>query len=141
MATVLLLATLAGCSSGSGDEAVPTTTTSSPAPAWLRREISQQSQAAGGPRHGTGHVVPFTSRQAAVAAVSTDRVVNVEDPPVYVVVLRGRFTSDRGTITGQTPHAPQLTLVVPQKASGVTVLDSGIGPTTPFPPGAQPFTF
>ena len=80
---------------GAATDAVSTTTTSSPAPEWLRREVLRQSVSVVGLQHGDGWVAPFATLSEVVAAtVSDDRVQNVADPPVYVVVLRGDFVFD-----------------------------------------------
>jgi hypothetical protein len=70
-----------------------------------------------------------------------DEVVNVADPPVYVVILRGEFTSNRGAFNNRMPHGKQLTLVLPQAPRDVGVLDTGIGPVSPLPEVAQSFTY
>jgi hypothetical protein len=134
---VLALASVTACASG-GQDTAPTTTTSSPAPEWLRREVSEQSVAHGGPKHGTARLTKDPSRQHAVIKTSGDRVY--ADQPVYVVTIRGDFTSNRGFPGAPPPRGKQLTVLFAQKPDG-GVLDVGVGRESPPLDGSQRFPF
>jgi hypothetical protein len=137
---VIATVALGACASGDANETASTTTTSSPAPEWLRREVSQLSRISDGPAHGTGWVKEFATRSEALAAVDQDHVQNVAEPSVYLVVLRGGFVSKRGFPDASPPRGEQLTLVIPQEP-GQAVLDTGITPETPPPAGSERFGF
>jgi hypothetical protein len=138
------LVVLAACGSGGGraaTDAVSTTTTSSPAPIWLQQKVSQLSQNSGGQKHGTGWLAEFGSRFEAVEAVSEDRIQNTANPPVYVVIVRGDFVSNRSFRDDEGVHGAQLTLVIPRSGHDLAMTDLGIGPEAPPPAASERFSF
>ncbi len=139
LSVTITVGLLAACGSGATD-AVSTTTTSSPAPVWVQHEVSGQSVAAGGPAHGSGWIVPYASRFEAVETVSDDRIQNTAHPPVYVVMVRGAFVSNRGFRDDTDFHGAELTLVIPREGDR-TITDRGIGKETPVPAGSERFSF
>jgi hypothetical protein len=135
---------LVACGSGGGaGESASTTTTSSPAPEWVRRLVSAESASSRGQMHGAALIAKFATRSEAVETTMHDeRDVNVDDPPVFVVVVRGDFVSSRGHPPGvDAPRGKQLTIVFPQQPVDLWVLDYGLGKAMPPPAGSERFSF
>jgi hypothetical protein len=137
---IVIVGLAVACTGGGGRLDSASTTTTSPAPEWLRHRVSGLSVASQGPKHGTGWIAPFASRVDAVEAVSGDRVENTANPPVSVVVVRGDFVAQRGVRNGVSTHGKQLTLVIP-RAGDRAMTDLGIGRVTPLPAGSERFSF
>jgi hypothetical protein len=134
---------LAACGGGGGrvaTDAASTTTTSSAAPQWLQDKVSQLSTISGGQAHGSAWLAEFGSRFEAVETMSGDRIQNTANPPVYVVVVRGDFVSNRGFRADTDVHGAQLTLVIP-RAGDRAMTDLGIGKASPPPAGSERFSF
>lgn len=128
---------LAACGSGGGSGS-----TSSPAPGWVRRAVSRESAGSGDPEHGTAQIASFATRAEAVATVMHEVRDRDDGPPVYVVVVRGDFVSNRGHPPGvEAPRGRQLTIVFPQHPVDLVELDYGLGREEPPPAGSERFSF